>query len=97
MFDFTMFDSYEDYFPAKPWECRYLRRRVRLLEPAVESWVYYYVWPLDEGTFVRSGCWMTALDQGLSVRRARQDRLPAHFFGPKSRRLCRWIKSNALR
>ena len=29
LFDFTMFDTYEDYFPAKPHECRYLRRRVR--------------------------------------------------------------------
>ncbi|MGI9464652.1 MAG: gamma-glutamylcyclotransferase family protein, partial [Aestuariivirgaceae bacterium] len=45
LFDFTTFDVYEDYLPAKPWECRYLRRRVRLIEPYVEAWVYYYVWP----------------------------------------------------
>ena len=96
MFDFTRFDSYEDYFPAKPWECRYLRRRVRLIEPRVDAWVYYYVWPLDENSLVRSGCWLTTLEAGVKARRLRSDRLPAHLYGPKSRRTCHWIKRHVL-
>ena len=96
LFDFTVFDVYEDYFPAKPRECRYLRRRVRLIEPDVEAWVYYYVWPLDENATVRQGCWLTALDAGVRTRRLRTDRLPAHKYGPRSRRTFRWVQSNVL-
>ena len=97
LFDFTTFDIYEDYFPVKPWECRYLRRRVRLIEPKVEAWVYYYVWPLDENTLVPSGCWLTALDLSVKARRIRTDRLPARYYGPQSRRMCKWIKANVPR
>lgn len=96
LFDFTKFDTYEDYFPAKPWECRYLRRRIRLIKPKVEAWVYFYVWPLDENTLVPSGCWLTALEAGIRGRRLRGDPLPSRFYGPQSRRPCKWIKSNVL-
>ncbi len=94
LFNFTTFDVYEDYFPAKPWECRYLRRRVRLIDPAVEAWVYYYVWPLDENTLVGSGCWLTHLDAGIRARRWRGGHLPSDLLGPKSRRPCSWVTAN---
>jgi gamma-glutamylcyclotransferase (GGCT)/AIG2-like uncharacterized protein YtfP len=50
LFDFAALDRYENYHPAKPWACRYVRRRIRLLEPAVVAWVYVYAWPVDRST-----------------------------------------------
>lgn len=81
-FDFGSFDRYEDYHPLKPWACRYLRRRVRLLEPRVEAWVYIYMWPADASTRFRSGDWLDAVESGVRVRRFRADRMPMARYRP---------------
>ena len=76
LFDFTTLDRYEDYHPAKPKACRYVRRRIRLVEPAVMAWVYVYAWPVDRSTLIRSGDWLEAIAAGVRVRRFRDDQLP---------------------
>lgn len=81
-FDFAILDRYEDYHPLKPWACRYLRRRIRLLHPRVEAWVYIYVWPTDPTTLFRSGDWLGAAESGPSVRRFRGDRMPMARYRP---------------
>lgn len=75
-FDFGALDAYENYFPNKPWACRYVRRRVRLVAPAVEAWVYIYNGPVDRTTLIRSGDWLEAIAAGVRVRRFRGDQLP---------------------
>ncbi len=84
-FDFRVFDIYEDYNPANPDACRYVRRRIRLIEPKVEAWVYLYVWPTDGSTFIRSGDWLQAVASGLRTRRFRDDRRPAVDYLPPGR------------
>ena len=37
----------------------YLRRQVRLIEPAVDAWVYFYNASLAGAPLVPSGCWRT--------------------------------------
>ncbi|MEN3791271.1 gamma-glutamylcyclotransferase family protein [Fulvimarina sp. MAC3] len=37
---FTIFDGYEDYFPDNEAGSLYIRRKIRLIEPDVEAWVY---------------------------------------------------------
>lgn len=81
-FDFAVFDRYEDYHPTRPWACRYLRRRIRLIRPAVGAWVYLYAWPVDTATLIASGDWLEALSSGVRVRRFRGDRLPAVNYLP---------------
>jgi gamma-glutamylcyclotransferase (GGCT)/AIG2-like uncharacterized protein YtfP len=81
-FDFGVLDKYEDYHPTKPWACRYLRRRIRLLEPRVEAWVYVYAWPADAATFMPSGDWLKVLEAGLRHRRFRGDRRPMSHYRP---------------
>jgi gamma-glutamylcyclotransferase (GGCT)/AIG2-like uncharacterized protein YtfP len=76
LFDFTALDRYETYHPARPWACRYVRRRIRLIEPAVAAWVYIYAWPVDRSTLIRSGDWLEAVAAGIRVRRFRDDQLP---------------------
>jgi gamma-glutamylcyclotransferase (GGCT)/AIG2-like uncharacterized protein YtfP len=45
----------------------YIRRKVRLVEPEVEAWVYVFRGPLDGCERVASGCWRThALNRGES-------------------------------
>lgn len=82
-FDFAAFDHYEDYYPARPQACRYFRRRIRLIEPAVEAWVYVYGWPVDPSTRIISGDWLAAIAAGVRVRRFRGDRLPGANYRPK--------------
>jgi hypothetical protein len=53
-----------------------LRRRIRLIEPAVEAWVYVYARPVDRNTLIRSGDWLEAIEAGIRVRRFRDDQLP---------------------
>lgn len=48
-------DAYEDQ------GCLYLRRCVRLIEPAEEAWVYVYNRPLGGAKRIPSGCWRTHL------------------------------------
>jgi len=81
-FDFRVFDQYEDYHPTRPWACRYLRRRIRLMEPKVEAWVYLYAWPVDRSTFVPGGDWPAVLEAGVRARRFRGDRRPIADYRP---------------
>lgn len=39
----------------------YVRRRLRLIEPPVEAWVYVYRRPLADAEPIPSGCWRTHL------------------------------------
>ena len=55
-----------------------MRRRIRLIEPAVVAWVYVYAWPVDRSTLIRSGDWLEAIAAGIRVRRFRDDQLPMH-------------------
>ncbi len=81
-FDFTRFDGYEDYHPRYPWACRYVRRRIILRHPAVQAWVYHYVWPLDGASRIVSGDWLDAVEANVRVRRFRGDRLPMRMYEP---------------
>ncbi len=81
-FDFAAFDRYEDYHQRKPWACRYLRRRVRLIEPKVDAWVYLYVWPADPTTYFPSGDWLKVVGSGVRARRFRGDRVPLDQYRP---------------
>jgi gamma-glutamylcyclotransferase (GGCT)/AIG2-like uncharacterized protein YtfP len=81
-FDFRSIDIYEDYNAARPDVCRYVRRRVRLLEPRVEAWVYIYVWPADQSTYYPGGDWLEVMQRGLTQRRYREDRRRASDYLP---------------
>jgi gamma-glutamylcyclotransferase (GGCT)/AIG2-like uncharacterized protein YtfP len=93
LFDFTALDRYEHYSPGRPWACRYLRRRIRLIEPAVEAWVYVYARPVDRNTLIRSGDWLEAIEAGIRVRRFRDDQLPMTRYRMTETlpRLTRWV------
>jgi gamma-glutamylcyclotransferase (GGCT)/AIG2-like uncharacterized protein YtfP len=82
LFDFSALDAYENYYPNKPWACRYVRRRIRLIEPAVVAWVYIYSWPVDRNTWIRSGDWLEAISAGVKIRRFRGDQLPKAKYVP---------------
>jgi gamma-glutamylcyclotransferase (GGCT)/AIG2-like uncharacterized protein YtfP len=82
LFDFSALDAYENYYPNKPWACRYVRRRIRLIEPAVVAWVYLYNWPVDRNTWIRSGDWLQAMAAGVKIRRFRGDQLPMAKYVP---------------
>jgi gamma-glutamylcyclotransferase (GGCT)/AIG2-like uncharacterized protein YtfP len=49
-------DAYEDYRPGEA-DSLFLRRRVRLLDPAVEAWVYFYDRPVREMELIADGRW----------------------------------------
>jgi gamma-glutamylcyclotransferase (GGCT)/AIG2-like uncharacterized protein YtfP len=63
-FDFAPFDAFEDYYPRVPEKCWYLRRRIRLRQPRIEAWVYFYVYKLDRRTHIRSGDWLAFMNSG---------------------------------
>ena len=84
-FDFRSLDIYEDYNPANPPACRYLRRRIRLIEPNIEAWAYVYVWPVDGATHFPSGDWLHVVGAGIKHRRFRDDRRPAIDYLPPGR------------
>lgn len=56
-------DSFEDYDPAAPGSSRYLRVRLRLLEPDVEAWIYVWNQPVDGCPRVDSGDWLAWASQ----------------------------------
>ncbi|MBO6784775.1 MAG: gamma-glutamylcyclotransferase [Alphaproteobacteria bacterium] len=49
-------DYYELYDPARPDTSEFIRRRVRLLEPGREAWVYFYNGPCARP--IASGDWL---------------------------------------
>ena len=50
-------DAFEDYWPGDPARSRYGRRKVRLIEPDREAWVYVWLLGLDGARRIESGDW----------------------------------------
>ncbi|MBI1180881.1 MAG: gamma-glutamylcyclotransferase [Alphaproteobacteria bacterium] len=50
-------DAFEDYDPRRPRRSLYLRRPVRLLEPAVVAWIYAYNRAPPAGSRIAGGTW----------------------------------------
>ncbi|MDQ2727061.1 MAG: gamma-glutamylcyclotransferase [Actinomycetota bacterium] len=53
----AVFDDYEGYDPDQPVTSRYLRIRVRLIEPGVDAWTYLYNQAWTPEMLVGSGDW----------------------------------------
>lgn len=54
---FTELDPFEDYDPADHSASSYLRVRSRLLEPALDAWLYVANEPVEERRLIASGSW----------------------------------------
>ncbi len=52
-----LLDSYERWNPGDPSGSLYVRRRVILLMPEVDAWVYFYNGDISEREFIPSGDW----------------------------------------
>lgn len=50
-------DAFEDYWPGDPARSRYERRRVRLIAPDRQAWVYVWIKGLETATLIPSGDW----------------------------------------
>ncbi|MFW6300840.1 MAG: gamma-glutamylcyclotransferase family protein [Oceanicaulis sp.] len=50
-------DAWEDYWPDDPARSRYERRKLRLLKPQTEAWVYVWILGLDGARRIESGDW----------------------------------------
>jgi gamma-glutamylcyclotransferase (GGCT)/AIG2-like uncharacterized protein YtfP len=55
---FDILDVYEGFDPVDPDRSLYVRRRVPLLEPSVEAWVYLYNREPDPMSVINSGDWL---------------------------------------
>ena len=53
----VVLDEYEEYDRRAPSQSEYVRRLARLIEPAVDAWVYYYNRGVDPRSRVASGDW----------------------------------------
>jgi gamma-glutamylcyclotransferase (GGCT)/AIG2-like uncharacterized protein YtfP len=51
-------DAFEDFDPRSPETSLYRRVRVRLLQPAIEAWVYVWNGALDAGPVITGGDWL---------------------------------------
>ncbi|MEQ8432818.1 MAG: gamma-glutamylcyclotransferase family protein [Oceanicaulis sp.] len=54
----TRLDAFEDYWPGDPARSRYARRKVQLIEPDHEAWVYVWILGLDAASRIESGDWL---------------------------------------
>lgn len=50
-------DAFEDYWPGEPARSRYERRKVRLVEPDRDAFVYVWLLGLDDARRIESGDW----------------------------------------
>lgn len=50
-------DAFEDYWPGDPARSRYERRKVRLIEPDRDAWVYVWLKGLADARRIESGDW----------------------------------------
>jgi len=50
-------DAFEDYWPDDMDKSRYARRKVRLIEPDREAWVYIWLKGLENARRIQSGDW----------------------------------------
>jgi gamma-glutamylcyclotransferase (GGCT)/AIG2-like uncharacterized protein YtfP len=67
-------DAFEEFDPLHVSRSQFVRRRVRLLEPAVDAWVYVYNRSIREMPLISSGSWLQHLRSrparfGLGTRR----------------------------
>lgn len=54
----TRLDAFEDYWPRDPARSRYERRKVQLIEPDRQAWVYVWLLGLDAARRIESGDWL---------------------------------------
>lgn len=50
-------DAFEDYWPEDPARSRYERRKVRLIEPDRDAWVYVLVLGVESARLIETGDW----------------------------------------
>ena len=50
-------DAFEDYWPEDRARSRYERRKVRLIEPDRDAWVYVWVLGVEDARLIQSGDW----------------------------------------
>ena len=50
-------DAFEDYWPEDPARSRYVRKKVRLIEPDRDAWVYIWVLGVETARLIPSGDW----------------------------------------
>ena len=50
-------DKFEGFWPEDPARSRYQRRKLRLLEPDRDAWVYLWVLGVDNAHLIKSGDW----------------------------------------
>lgn len=55
----ALIDRFEDFDPEDPGKSAYIRRRVRLIEPAdAEAWVYVWTRPVQPDERIDTGDWL---------------------------------------
>jgi len=59
----SILDPFERYDPANPAASRYVRERIRLIDPAVDAWIYRFVAQPPPGPLVASGDWVSHLSR----------------------------------
>lgn len=67
--DFFRLDWFEDYFADNEPASVFLRRRVRLIAPDVEAWIYFYNGSVARKARIRSGDWIAHRHGKLPKRR----------------------------
>ncbi len=60
---FAVTDEFEDYDPERPAESRFTRRRVRLVNPERDAWVYLVNEETRDRSEIRSGSWRDHLSE----------------------------------
>ncbi|WP_306016691.1 gamma-glutamylcyclotransferase [Oceanicaulis sp. MMSF_3324] len=50
-------DAFEDYWPEDRARSRYERRKVRLIEPDRDAWVYIWILGVEDARLIESGDW----------------------------------------
>ena len=50
-------DAFEDYWPEDRARSRYERRKVRLIEPDRDAWVYIWILDVEDARLIESGDW----------------------------------------
>ncbi len=76
-------DAFEECDPANPQVSLYVRRRLRLLNPPREAWVYVWNRPIAGHRRLVSGDWLARAARPAGLRNADDD--PPH--GPRRRRI----------
>jgi gamma-glutamylcyclotransferase (GGCT)/AIG2-like uncharacterized protein YtfP len=63
-----LLDLYEQYDPLHPSRSEYVRRAVRLIEPPVDAWVYYFVGDTRGRSRVSCADWLDHLRRRVARR-----------------------------